>query len=120
MNKPFPVFLVGMFACFGIQTSGQEKQALRLVPTVTLPGVKGRLDHMSIDLQKKRLFVAAVENNSLEVVDLTGGKVMKSLAEFKNTQDALFLGGDFNKLYVSSLDARAETMFGDMRRSPNL
>jgi hypothetical protein len=44
------------------------------------------------------LFVAAVANNTLEVVDLGGGKVIGSLAGFKDTQDGLFPGGDFNKL----------------------
>jgi hypothetical protein len=83
-----------MIVGFSVPASAQEKQALRLVQTISLPGVKGRLDHMGVDLEKKRLFVAATGNNTLEVVDLTGGKVLKSLAGFKDTQDALFLGGD--------------------------
>ena len=104
MTKLVAVCCIAMFAGFAVQTSAQEKQTLRLVQTIPLPGVKGRLDHMGVDLEKKRLFVAAVTNNSLEVVDLTDGKVTKTLGGFKDTQDALFLGGDFNKLYVSSLD----------------
>ncbi len=56
---------------------------------------------------------AAVANNTLEVVDLTAGKVTKSLAGFKDTQDALFLGGDFNKLYVSSLDGHVRVFQGE-------
>ena len=44
---------------------------------------------MGMDLEKKRLFAAAVTNNTLEVVDLTGGKVINSLAGFKDAQDAL-------------------------------
>jgi WD40 repeat protein len=68
---------------------------------------------MGVDLEKKRLFVAATGNNTLEVVDLTGGKVLKSLAGFKDTQDALFLGGDFNKLYVSSLDGHVRVFQGE-------
>ncbi len=95
------------------QEKQQEKPALRLVQTIPLPGVKGRLDHMGVDLEKKRLFVAATGNNTLEVVDLTGGKVLKSLAGFKDTQDALFLGGDFNKLYVSSLDGHVRVFQGE-------
>jgi hypothetical protein len=63
-----------MFAGSAIPTSAQEKQALRLVRTIPLPEVTGRLDHLGVDLEKKRLFVAAVTNNTLEVVDLTGGK----------------------------------------------
>jgi hypothetical protein len=113
MTKFFAVFFVAVFAGCVIQSSAQEKQALRLVQTIPLPGVTGRLDHMGVDLEKKRLFVAAVANNTLEIVDLTGGKVIKSLAGFKDTQDALFLGGDVNKLYVSSLDGHVRVFQGE-------
>jgi hypothetical protein len=113
MTKLFAVFFIAVFSGCVIQSSAQEKQALRLVQTIPLPGVTGRLDHMGVDLEKKRLFVAAVANNTLEVVDLTGGKVIKSLAGFKDTQDALFLGGDVNKLYVSSLDGHVRVFQGE-------
>jgi hypothetical protein len=105
-------FIAALFG-FAIPTSAQERQTLKLVQTIPLPGVTGRLDHMGVDLEKKRLFVAAVANNTLEVVDLTEGKVIKSLAGFKDTQDALFLGGDFNKLYVSSLDGHVRVFQGE-------
>jgi hypothetical protein len=107
------VCFIAIFAGFAIRTSAQEKQALRLVQTIPLPGVTGRLDHIGVDLEKKRLFVAAVTNNTLEVVDLTAGKVIKSLPGFNDTQDALFLGGDFNKLYVSSLDGHVRVFQGE-------
>jgi hypothetical protein len=101
--------------CAGLagRTAAQEKPALRLVQTIPLPGVTGRLDHMGLDLEKKRLFVAAAANNTLEVVDLTDGRLIKSLGGFKDTQDALFLGGDFNKLYVSSLDGHVRVFQGE-------
>src|SRR5258708_5574746 len=104
MMKFLAACFIAIFAGFANRAPAQDKQTLRLVQAIPLPGVTGRLDHMGVDLEKKRLFVAAVANNTLEVVDLAGGKVIKSLAGFKDTQDALFLGGDFNKLYVSSLD----------------
>jgi hypothetical protein len=99
-------------SCWECQPA-QEKQTLRLVQTIPLPNVKGRLDHMGVDLEQRRLFVAAVSNNSLEVIDLTGGRVLKSLSGFKDTQDALFLGGNFNKLYVSSLDGHVRIFQGE-------
>jgi hypothetical protein len=71
---------------------------------------------MGIDLDNKRLFVAATDNSTLEVVDLTSGKVNKSLTGFKDTQDAVFLGGDFNKLYVSSLDGHLRVFQGETFR----
>src|SRR5258707_11576689 len=104
---------VCLIADFAFPAAAQERQGLRLVQTLPLPGVKGRLDHMAVDLEKKRLFVAAVTNNSLEVVDLTSGKVIKSLTGFSNTQDALFLGGNFNKLFVSSLDGHLRVFQGE-------
>src|SRR6202165_2570482 len=113
MTKLFAVCCLAMIVGFAAPASAQEKQALRLVQTIPLPGVTGRLDHMGVDLENKRLFVAASGNNTLEVVDLTAGKVTKSLAGFKDTQDALFLGGDFNKLYVSSLDGHVRVFQGE-------
>jgi hypothetical protein len=107
---------IALIAGFATTTSAQEKQALRLIQTIPLPGVTGRLDHMGVDLEKKRLFVAAVANNTLEVVDLGARKVIESLAGFKDTQDALFLGGDFNKLYVSNLDGHVRVFQGESFR----
>ena len=107
---------IAVLAALAVQSYAQEKQALRLIQTIPLPGVKGRLDHMGVDLEKKRLFVATVDNNTLEVVDLTAGKVIKSLTGFKDTQDALFLGGEFNKLYVSSLDGHLRVFQGETFR----
>ena len=110
-------FCIAMFAGFAVPAAAQEKQQpLRLTQTIPLPGVKGRLDHMGVDLEKRRLFVAAVTNNTLEVVDLTGGKVINSLTGFKDAQDALFPGGDFNKLYVTSLGGHVRVFQGDTFR----
>jgi hypothetical protein len=116
MIKLLSLCFVVIVAGFAIPASAQEKQALRLVQTIPLPGVKGRLDHMGIDLEKKRLFVAAAANNTLEVVDLNDGKVTDTLTGFTDTQDALFLGGDFNKLYVSSLDSHLRVFQGETFR----
>ena len=76
-----------------IPAHGQDKPTLRLVQTIPLPGVSGRLDHVAVDLEKKRLFVAAVANGTLEVLDLDTGKAINSISGIENTQDALFLGG---------------------------
>jgi hypothetical protein len=90
--------------------------ALRLVQTLPLPGVSGRLDHMAVDVEKRRLFVAAVANGTIEVLDLDAGKAINSIPGIKDAQDALFLGGDFNKLYVSSLDGTLRIFQGETFR----
>jgi hypothetical protein len=111
----WPIIFGGIAVCalFATQAYPQEKQVLQLVQTIPLPGVKGRLDHMGVDVEQKRLFLAAVDNQTLEVIDLTAGKVLKSLAGFRDTQDAVFLGGNFNKLYVSSLDGHLRIFQGE-------
>jgi hypothetical protein len=42
--------------------------------------------------------------------------VINTLTGFKDPQDALFLGGDFNKLYVSSLDGHVRVFQGETFR----
>jgi DNA-binding beta-propeller fold protein YncE len=83
--------------------TAQEMQPLRLVQTIPMPNVKGRIDHMDVDVAGKRLFVAGLENGSLEVVDLAAGKWTKSLPGFKKTQGIAYIPS-LNKLFVASGD----------------
>lgn len=64
---------------------------LKLVQSIPLPGVEGRFDHFAIDLKGKRLFVAALGNNSLEVIDLAAGKRLRSLAGMSKPTGVLYL-----------------------------
>jgi hypothetical protein len=48
---------------------------LRLERSIALPGVEGRIDHLAADVAGARLFVAALGNQTIEVIDLPGGKV---------------------------------------------
>jgi len=93
-----------LIAYSGITHSQQVgKQPLRLVQTISLPNVKGRLDHMDVDVKGKRLFVAGLENGTFEVVDLQAGKWVRSIPGFKKAQGALFVP-DLNKLFLASGD----------------
>src|ERR1700680_4422043 len=107
MKGIFKIWLVA--ASFLITYSGvalsQEggKQPLRLVQTIPLPNVKGRLDHMDVDVKGKRLFVAGLENDTFEVVDLQAGKWVRTIPGFKKSQGALFVP-ELNKLFLASGD----------------
>jgi DNA-binding beta-propeller fold protein YncE len=81
--------------------SQAQKAPLRLVQTIPMPGVKGRLDHMDVDVKGKRLFVAGLENGSLEVVDLQTGKHIQSVLGFKKPQ-GIFYAAKLKKLFVAS------------------
>ena len=85
----------------GPPARAQTDSMLRFVQTVTLAGVEGRIDHLSVDLKGERLFVAALGNNTAEVIDLRAGKRIRSLTGFHEPQGVAFVG-DYNKLFVAN------------------
>src|SRR5437016_14421005 len=95
------IFLIGYTGTTGSQEGG--KQPLRLVQTISFPNVAGRLDHMDVDVKGKRLFVAGLENGTLEVVDLQAGKWIRRIPGFNKPQGALYVP-ELNKLFVASGD----------------
>jgi DNA-binding beta-propeller fold protein YncE len=82
---------------------GQDSAPLKLVQTIPLPHIKGRIDHMDVDVRGNRLFVAALENGTLEVVDLKAGKWTRSIPGFKAPQGVAYVRS-LNKLFVASND----------------
>src|SRR2546423_1850131 len=82
-------------------THAAGEAVLELVATIPMPGVKGRIDHLAIDLKRHRLFVAALGNDTVEVLDLEHKQHEKSLAGFGEPQGVLYLP-DLNRLYVTN------------------
>jgi hypothetical protein len=64
----------------GVILSGQTAP-LTLQKAITLPNVAGKFDHFAIDLNTHHLFIAATGNHSIEVLDLSSGKVSESLTQ---------------------------------------
>jgi DNA-binding beta-propeller fold protein YncE len=79
--------LVLALAC-AVQSPAQEKAPLRLVQTITVPGVR-KWDHFGVDLKGNRLFVTSEEEPAIEVFDLKTGKHLRSLTEFKEPHNVL-------------------------------
>ena len=104
MNKPCLRFLIVVF-CFLECANAQEtsRQPLRLIQTISIPQVKGRLDHIEVDAGGQRLFLAGLENGTFEVVDLRAAKWMRSIPGFKKPQGASYVRG-LNKLFLASGD----------------
>jgi DNA-binding beta-propeller fold protein YncE len=61
-------------------------QPLALVKSIPLPGVEGRLDHLAVEPGGARLFVAALGNNSVEVLDLSVGRHLASVKGLQEPQ----------------------------------
>jgi WD40 repeat protein len=78
----------------------QKAPVLIFVGSIRLANVDGRMDHMSVDLRGQRLFAAAFDNHTLEIIDLKTGKQVKSLP-FDNPQNSYYVPS-VNRLFVSS------------------
>src|SRR4051794_15860742 len=61
-------------------------EPLKPVQSIELPRVEGRIDHLALDPTSHRLFVAALGNNTVEVVDVQKGSPLKSLPGFREPQ----------------------------------
>jgi len=62
------------------------QQPLTQVASIDLPRVEGRIDHLAFDATTQRLFVAALGNNTVEVLDLRTASHIKSLPGFREPQ----------------------------------
>lgn len=81
--------------------SAAEPLALKLAQTIPLPHVKGGFDLMAADVAGQRLFLAAQDNDTLEVFDLAAGKHLRSVAGFKEPKWVVYRP-EAKRLYVSN------------------
>ena len=79
---------------------GQEPTVLSLTAHIPLPNVRGRIDHASVDLKGQRLFLAAVANNTLEVIDLKTGQRVRTITDLEEPQGVYYDAGT-NRLFVA-------------------
>src|SRR5438552_10976123 len=76
---------------------------MQLKATIPLPGVEGRIDHFAFDPVHERLFVCALGNNSLEVVDLRKGEKIHSITGLGSPQGVAYLP-ELDRLFVANDD----------------
>jgi len=105
MKRLHSIFLIG-FTALAIRAQAQDATPLRLVQTVPLPNVEGRIDHMAVDLKGQRLFIAALGNNTVEVLDLRAGKRIRSITGLHEPQGVGFIP-EFNKIFVANTKSGA-------------
>lgn len=86
------------------------QQPLKLVQTIALPGVEGRMDHMSVDAKGQRLFASGLANGTVEVVDLKAGKRVQTLSGVKEPEGILY-NADANVIYVADGEGGAVHVF---------
>lgn len=95
--KKLPLILLALLAC-AVPSPAQEKAPLRLVKTITVPGVR-KWDHFGVDLKGSRLFVTSEEEPAVEVFDLRTNEHLRSLTDFKEPHNVLPFP-DMKKIFV--------------------
>lgn len=98
--KRAPRSIVALLTCLvALATSAQDRALLQLKQTIPLPGVEGRIDHLDVDLVGERLFVCALGNNTVEVIDLRQGARVHTIAGLGAPQGVAFVSG---RLFVAN------------------
>lgn len=83
-------------------TAAGENGPLILTAQIPLPGVHGRFDHFTFDpSEPARIFISALGNNSVEVIDLVEDTVVHQISGVPEPQGIVFAVG-LNKLFVGS------------------
>jgi DNA-binding beta-propeller fold protein YncE len=113
LEMPLTALLVlGILLVPGTRVAGQQAEVLTLESHISLAGVKGRIDHFSVDVRGQRLFVAAVESHTLEVVDLKSGQRLHTITDLAEPQ-GVFYDPSTNHLFVAcSLDGTTKIFDG--------
>lgn len=94
--------LHALFLSLAILTRADAQDApLTLDKTIPMPKVEGRIDHMAADAGGQRLFVAALGNNTLEVLDLKAGKTIQRLSGFAEPQGIAY-APELNRVFVAN------------------
>ena len=98
------VLLLWVAACAVTSSlaQGTSKPEVPLVLTgaITLANVQGRIDHFGVD-RSGRVFVSALGNNTVEVLDLSAQRDAHSIADVPNPQGVVY-SPETNKLFVAS------------------
>src|SRR5262249_37156481 len=100
MRNTYLILLTAL-ALMTITAHAQEATPLRLVQTIPLPHVEGRIDHMAVDLQGQPFSGAAFGNKSLEVRDQRGWPNLHTITKPPEPQGVVFIP-ESNTIVVSN------------------
>jgi len=108
-----------IFVLLGLLAAGASSRAaqadapppLALVQSIPLADVRGRIDHLAIDVDAARLFVAALASDSVEVIDLRAATRAARLTGLQEPQ-GLAYQPNARRLFVASGRGGTVTAFG--------
>ena len=92
---------VALLCCCAAGTCNAQSAPLKLKQTIPLPGVEGRIDHFASDPSGQRLFVCALGNNTVEVLDLQKGERVHTITGLGAPQGVGYVP-EVNRLFVAN------------------
>ena len=99
MNNP-KIFLAAIFFLGAQWAAAQTTAPLKLAAKYEMPpSIKGRFDHLGIDIGGNRLFVVGEESQQVLVFDLTGGKFIRAIKV--DHPHAVLYREDLSRIYVT-------------------
>jgi DNA-binding beta-propeller fold protein YncE len=99
--RPSLQAIVAIVFCYTLATIRAQTAPLKLTKTIALPGVEGRIDHLAFDAAGERLFVCALGNNTVEVVDLRKGVRVHSITGLGAPQGIAYIP-ESNRIFVAN------------------
>jgi DNA-binding beta-propeller fold protein YncE len=101
MNSFFLRSALLVASCGCIIAAHAEKKTFKLERTIPLPGVEGRIDHFALDPSGERLFVCALGNNTVEVLDLRKAERIHSITGLGAPQGIVYIP-ELDRLFVAN------------------
>ena len=99
--KRLALVIVIVVACHSLTAAESGDASLQLKQTIALPGVEGRIDHFALDAAGDRLFVCALGNNTVEVLDLRKGQRIHSITGLGAPQGIAYIP-EPDRLFVAN------------------
>lgn len=74
---------------------------LKLIPSIPMPGITGRIDHFAVDPRSQTVYVSALGADTVVAVDIRQKKVLGSITGLKEPQGLLYVPEN-GHLYIAN------------------
>ena len=106
---------IGLLCLVASVASAADEPLLKHVATIPLDGVEGRFDHFGVDVEHKCLYVAALGNNTVEVIDLAAKQRAGTIKGLKKPTGVRVLAGSGKSVAASGEDGKVRVFDRDLK-----
>jgi len=104
MRLRYATLSVALLAA-GIAANAQPQPAsappLKLVQIIPLPGVQGRIDHLTVDVARRRVILSGLGNDTVEAVDVFAGRRIHTIEGLNRPQGVVY-APELDRLFVAN------------------